>query len=397
MTRTALMRDHTVPTLENERAAAPAVVDFVIPTYNEAQVLAEHVTRLHTYLCDHFPFSWRITIADNASTDTTVEIAEWLGASLRDVRVLTLPEKGRGRALRAAWTANSAAVVAYMDVDLSTDLDALLPLIAPLVSGHSDIAIGSRLAPGSTVARRPKREFISRSYNLLLRAMFATHIRDAQCGFKAVRSDVANQLLPHIEDNGWFFDTELLLLAEHNGLRIHEVPVDWVDDPDTRVDISSTARADLQGAFRVFRSFLAGRGTIDFSAISRPRLHDDFGRQLVSFGMIGLTSTAISLAGFILMRPSIGAIWASILCVLMTFAFNTWANARFTLRQHHTRWRTAMTVLIGTLTVSTLALLAIAALGGGQLVEVLALIAIWLAASIIRLVLLRQTKEVSQP
>ena len=136
--------------------------------------------------------------------------------------------------MRTAWTASDAQIVAYMDVDLSTDLDALLPLVAPLVSGHSDVAIGSRLAAGASVARRPKRELISRVYNLMLRAAFAARVTDAQCGFKAVRADVARLLVPEIADNGWFFDTELLLLAEHNGLRIHEVPVDWVDDSDSR-------------------------------------------------------------------------------------------------------------------------------------------------------------------
>ena len=396
MPRAALLREHDVTDTEDAFAQQTAVVDFVIPTHNEAAVIAEHVARLHTYLANHFPFSWRITVADNASTDTTVEIAKALTTVYPQVRVLSLEEKGRGQALRAAWSNNEATVVAYMDVDLSTDLDALLPLIAPLVSGHSDLATGSRLAPGSKVARRPKRELISRSYNLLLRVMIATHIRHAQCGFKAIRSDVAARLIPHIEDNGWFFDTEMLLLAEHNGLRIHEVPVDLVDDPDTRVHIASNARADLQGACRVFRSFLAGRGSIDFSEISRPQLRDDFGRKLVSFGMIGLTSTIVSLLAFILIRPSLGAIAASILCVLLTFTFNTWANARFTLRQHHTRWRVALGVLVGTITVSTLALLTVRALGGGLLIEVLALLTVWLAASVVRLSRLRQTKDSPQ-
>ena len=138
-----------------------------------------------------------------------------------------------------------------MDVDLSTDLDALLPLVAPLVSGHSDVAIGSRLAPGSHVARHPKRELISRSYNLILRTLLATRVRDAQCGFKAVRASVARRLLPAVEDDGWFFDTELLLLAERNGLRIHEVPVDWIDDVDSRVKVVSTAIGDLKGTARM--------------------------------------------------------------------------------------------------------------------------------------------------
>ena len=156
--------------------------------------------------------------------------------------MLHLAEKGRGRALKQVWSASDAPVLAYMDVDLSTDLHALLPLVAPLLSGHSDLAIGTRLARGSRVVRGPKREFISRCYNLLLRGTLRRGFSDAQCGFKAIRTDVAAQLLPLVEDTGWFFDTELLVLAERAGLRIHEVPVDWVDDPDSRVDIVADRR-----------------------------------------------------------------------------------------------------------------------------------------------------------
>ena len=141
-----------------------------------------------------------------------------------------------------------------MDVDLSTDLAALLPLVAPLLSGHSDLAIGSRLARGARVVRGAKREFISRCYNLILRASLAARFTDAQCGFKAIRADVAARLLPLVQDTGWFFDTELLVLAQRAGLRIHEVPVDWVDDPDSRVDIR------VHGNGRPARRRAAGQG-----------------------------------------------------------------------------------------------------------------------------------------
>src|SRR5207245_8583945 len=173
-------------------------------------------------------------------------IAGRLAVELVGVRAIHLDRKGRGRALKAAWSASEAPVVAYMDVDLSTDLDALLPLVAPLLSGHSDVAIGSRLAPGARVVRGPRREAISRTYNLILKTALRSGFSDAQCGFKAVRTDVARALLPSVEDQGWFFDTELLVVAERAGLRIHEVPVDWVDDPDSRVDVVGTAMADLR-------------------------------------------------------------------------------------------------------------------------------------------------------
>jgi len=217
------------------------------------------VRRLHAHLSGTFPYPFRITIADNASTDGTLAVAGALAAELPGVEAFHLAAKGRGRALAAAWSASGAPVLAYMDVDLSTDLAALLPLVAPLLSGHSDLAIGSRLSRGSRVVRGAKREFISRGYNLLLRGTLAARFSDAQCGFKAIRKDVARRLLPLVRDTGWFFDTELLVLAERAGLRIHEVPVDWVDDPDSRVDIVATAVADLKGIWRLGRTLATGR------------------------------------------------------------------------------------------------------------------------------------------
>ncbi len=239
-----------------------ADVEVVVPVYNEEAGLEASVLRLQRYLTERFPLTWRITIADNASVDATWGIACRLGRDVPGVRAVRLPQKGRGRALKAVWSTSPSPVVAYMDVDLSTALDALLPLVAPLLSGHSDVAIGTRLARGSRVVRGPRREVISRSYNLLLKTVLGNGFSDAQCGFKAVRSDVARALLPLVEDNGWFFDTELLVLAEHNGLRIHEVEVDWVDDPDSRVDIAATARDDLKGVWRMRRHLAHGGGRL---------------------------------------------------------------------------------------------------------------------------------------
>jgi glycosyltransferase involved in cell wall biosynthesis len=229
----------------------PLQVDIVVPVYNEEAALRRSIQRLHRYLTNDFPFRWRILIADNASTDATPRIAGALALELPGVETIRLDRKGRGRALRAAWSASAAPVVCYMDVDLSTDLRALLPLVAPLLSGHSDLAIGSRLARGARVRRGPKRELISRAYNRLLRTVLRARFSDAQCGFKAARAEVVAELLPEIRDDGWFFDTELLILAQRRGLRIHEVPVDWEDDPDSRVEIVATAVHDLRGVARL--------------------------------------------------------------------------------------------------------------------------------------------------
>jgi glycosyltransferase involved in cell wall biosynthesis len=232
--------------------AAPEV-EIVVPVRNEERELVPNVTRLIAHLRYRFPFTARITIADNGSTDATWALARRLTDAYPGlVRAVRLDLPGRGRALRAVWPASDADVVAYMDVDLSTDLAALLPLVAPLVAGDADVAIGSRLAPGARVTRGLKRNLLSRGYNLLLRATLEVGFSDAQCGFKALRSDAARALLPYVEDNGWFFDTELLVLAERAGLRIHEVPVEWVDSPDSRVRIIATVLADLRGAWRLW-------------------------------------------------------------------------------------------------------------------------------------------------
>jgi glycosyltransferase involved in cell wall biosynthesis len=251
------------PLLEQPPAAEPAaeptgaLVEIVVPVHNEQRVLEASIRRLHGYLATSFPFPYRITIADNASTDATWLLAKRLGEGLPRVRAVHVPQKGRGRALRQVWEASDADVVAYMDVDLSTGLEAMLPLGAPLLSGHSDLAIGTRLANGAAVVRGPKRELVSRCYNLLLRATLRARFSDAQCGFKAGRAEVVRALLPTVEDQAWFFDTELLLAAQRGGLRIHEVPVDWVEDTDSRVDVVRTALDDLRGMARVARQQLA--------------------------------------------------------------------------------------------------------------------------------------------
>jgi glycosyltransferase involved in cell wall biosynthesis len=229
------------------------LVEVVVPVYNEARGITASIRTLRSFLDRRFPFPALVTIADNGSTDETGPLADRLAAELDGVRALHIGQKGRGRALRATWPASAARVVAYMDADLSTSLDALLPLVAPLLSGHSDIAVGTRLARGAHVVRGPRRELISRSYNLLLKACLHNGFSDAQCGFKAARAEVARALVPLVADNDWFFDTELLVLAERHGYRISEIPVDWVDDPDSRVDVLRTALDDLKGIVRLLR------------------------------------------------------------------------------------------------------------------------------------------------
>lgn len=234
-------------------------VDVVIPVYNEERALPISIPTLCQYLESYVPYHWTVTIADNASRDRTLEVANELAAQFPKVKVLHLDQKGRGRALKAAWLASEADIVSYMDVDLSTNLSSFMPLIAPLATGHSEVAIGSRLSKGAVVTRQWKREVISRTYNLMIKLMFRNRFSDAQCGFKALTQRAAETLLPLVENNEWFFDTELLLLAEERGLRIHEVPVDWVEDLDTRVKIVATMTEDIKGLWRVRRQRLNRR------------------------------------------------------------------------------------------------------------------------------------------
>jgi glycosyltransferase involved in cell wall biosynthesis len=311
-------------------------LDIVIPVYNEEADLDACVRRLHRFLSAEVPYSARITIADNASTDATLAVAYKVALELDGIRVIHLDAKGRGRALRSAWCASDAAVVAYMDVDLSTDLNALMPLVAPLVSGHSDVAIGSRLSRTSRVVRGPKREFISRSYNLILHASLQTKFSDAQCGFKAMRTSVARELLPVVEDSEWFFDTEMLVLAERIGLRIHEVPVDWIDDPDSRVDIVDTVRKDLLGVWRLGRALALGTLPLDDlrRSLGREPLVPGVPRgmigQLVRFGIVGVASTLAYALLYLTLHPAIGAQAANFVALLVTAILNTAANRAFT-------------------------------------------------------------------
>lgn len=290
-------------------------VEVVVPVYNEAAQLAERITALRTFLDESFPFRTLVTVVDNASTDDTDQVARQLAASLRGVASMHLPRKGRGYALRAAWSTSDAPVVAYMDVDLSTSLSALLPLVAPLLSGHRDVTIGSRLAPGAEVVRGPKRELISRTYNLLLKLTLRGRFSDAQCGFKALRRDAAQKLLPLVEDNEWFFDTELLVTAERLGLRIGEVPVDWVDDLDSRVHIASTARDDLLGVWRM----LVRRP----KDLRRVRSNEVTADQLMRFAGVGVVSTLGYLFLFVAWQPLLGAFAANAVALAIATLFNT--------------------------------------------------------------------------
>lgn len=372
----------------------PPAVEIAIPVYNEELILEDSVRRLRAYLDESFPFQSTIRIVDNASTDATWEIASRLTTSMSGVSALHLEQKGKGRAVRAAWSSSSAQIVCYMDVDLSTDLGGLLPLVAPLLSGHSDVSIGSRFARGAHVLRGARREAVSRGYRLVLRGALRNQFTDATCGFKAARREIAEALLPFVRDEHWFFDTELLVLAERNGFRIHEVPVDWVDDADSRVNIAGVAKEDLRGVVRLICNRATGRERVTTPQKTGAHLHST---QAARYASVGILSTIAYLVIFFLLRGQVGAYVANIVAMGLTSIGSTFAHVRFTFgtRSRARMRQAAVAGSLGFLTGVALTTLILAVenwLGVfSASTETLAILAGITASAFVRLVLLRSS------
>ena len=375
----------------------PPQIEIVVPVRDEERDLGPGIRRLAAFLSRRFPFRAVVTIADNGSTDGTWAVAQALAGELDGVRAVRLAQAGRGHALRTAWSASTAEVLAYMDVDLSTDLNALLPLVAPLLSGHSDLAIGTRLAHGARVTRGPRRELISRCYNVLLRATLGVGFSDAQCGFKAIRADQAALLLPLTRDTAWFFDSELLVLAERAGLRIHEIPVDWIDDPDSRVRVIPTALADLRGIARLRWQLLRGVPRVpqrDGTAPPGQGRPGSLGGQLARFLAVGVASTLAYALLYLGLRTGLAAQPANAISLLVTALLNTSVNRRVTfgirgrtdLARHQAQGLLAFAAGLA-LTSAALAALHAVVPRPARLTEVTVLIAASVAATALRFML----------
>ncbi|HWE66892.1 MAG TPA: dolichyl-phosphate beta-glucosyltransferase [Acidimicrobiales bacterium] len=378
--------------MRSDPRRVPLDVEIVVPVYNEAPHLAERVTELRRFLDQSFPFRAVVTVVDNASTDGTFAVATQLAETTPGVAALYVPRKGRGHALRTAWSTSTAPVVAYMDVDLSTSLSALLPLVAPLLSGHRDVAIGTRLARGAHVVRGTKRELISRAYNLLLKLFLRGRFSDAQCGFKALRREAALQILPLVQDEEWFFDTELLITAERLGLRISEVPVDWVDDPDSRVRIVQTALNDLRGVWRISH----GRGRdLTRRPSSGPSAAVDqvAADQLMRFAGVGAISTLGYLFLFVAWRPLAGSFGANTLALAICTFFNMAVHRELAGTRGAPRSRFALAaaaLFLLSLGLTTVALVVAQVVMAGSLpVQLLAVTAANAVAAVLRFAVLR--------
>ncbi|WP_054112469.1 glycosyltransferase [Marinagarivorans algicola] len=217
-------------------------IEITIPVLNEEETLLAQIETIIQYLSvnDVAPgYSLSLVIADNGSTDGTQDIAVDLAKKYTCVKYIRLEERGVGRALKASWTQSCADIVGYMDLDLATDLKHLKVAFASFDNG-SELVTGSRLARGAKViGRTPLRSFTSRVFNLIVQTWFGSSFSDGMCGFKFLKRNILASLMAGgAKSDGWFFATELLVVADALKLSIKDLPVEWTDDPNSKVKIT---------------------------------------------------------------------------------------------------------------------------------------------------------------
>ncbi|MDQ0790759.1 bifunctional glycosyltransferase family 2/GtrA family protein [Streptomyces sp. B3I8] len=385
----------TTTAKEPAKATQAPLTEIVIPVRNEAKMLPSSIHRLHDYLVQNFPYPFLITIAESGSVDSTRDVGAALARRFPEVEFVSLDGRGRGLALRHVWAESRADVVSYMDADLSIDLNGFLPLVAPLASGHSDLAIGTRHARGASVRRSLLRSVLSRTYNLILRIVLGVNFSDAQCGFKAGRREVVQALLPTVHDDKWFFDTELLCVAQRQGMRIHEVPVDCLDDPETSVDIRRTVWDMLRGVVRVAGRRMRGSLIRPLPPhLQRPKLLAGPVHRFLRFAAVGAVTGVLHVLLYLGFRTMMPALPANGLGLLLATVLNTAANRRITfgVQTRHDMFRHqakgAVAFLISLLCVSA----SLLALGphASRAVELCVLLAGDALASLLRFTLMQQ-------
>lgn len=205
-------------------------IDVLLPIYNEEKILDANIRLLFGYCQHHLAGDWQLMLIINGSVDQSLTIAENLAQEFEQIKIINLPTGGKGQALKTGLQYSTAEVAVYMDIDLAVALSALPPLISLVAENKGALAIGSRLLPASQTERSWLRNYSSKLYNWLANTLLRCQISDWQCGFKAMNLDVRQAVVPLIQDNYWFFDTELIALAQKNNLRIAELPVSWSEN-----------------------------------------------------------------------------------------------------------------------------------------------------------------------
>ncbi|MBI4652910.1 glycosyltransferase [Candidatus Kuenenbacteria bacterium] len=208
------------------------LIEFCVPVHNEEKILKNNILKLLNYCHNqNFNFDWKIVLINNGSQDNSEKICQELfNQYSQKIKIENIKQSGKGRALKFYWQKSKADIVIYMDIDLAVSLDNIPNLIEPIVQENYDLIIGSRLLSDSKIKRSFIRELSSQTYNFLSKIILGHYFSDLQCGFKAIKVDVFKKIAPYIQNNKWFFDTELIVFANYFKYKIKEIPIEWQEN-----------------------------------------------------------------------------------------------------------------------------------------------------------------------
>lgn len=218
---------------------------IAIPCYNEEKIIKKNILILLEFCDQNLKQDFTIIIADNNSNDQTKQIIK--GLENEKIKYIFIPRKGKGLAIETAWQSQDSDIYVFMDADLAADLNALPELIRQIKQGY-DICIGSRFHKLSKVKRGIIRKIFSHGYSFLFKIILNSKINDAPCGFKAINRKARQNILPQVRNKEWFFDSELLILAEKQNYKIKEIPIKWEEPKHrkSRAGITSIIREYLK-------------------------------------------------------------------------------------------------------------------------------------------------------